>query len=147
MVSEGKGCVLGLVAIAIIIFLPSLLSKYINNARANRLLLQFHEIEQLFKQEGLRVETLNSSKNVSHGLGSARDCLYSASRSYKLLNTEMISPELTTKLSALKLSPHKARADGKFNYINVEPSKYGVSITIEGGQWETSSALFDFRCG
>jgi len=128
-------------------FTPTLYSKYVNNARANRLVLQFPEVEHLFNQEEIYFEVLETTQTVKHGIGSAKDCVYSASRLYRLADTETILTALTAQLSDLELLPHRPTADGSFNNVQIEPSNDGIRITIEDGPWESALALLDFRCG
>jgi len=147
MVNEGKGCAFSIIAILVFSLIAGIIPKHMKNTRSARLVLQFPEVEHLLHQEKIDFEVLKTTQTVKRGIGSAKDCLYSVSRLYRLSDTGTISAALTAQISDLELLPHRPRADGRFNHVQIEASNDGMRITIEDGPWESALALFDFRCG
>lgn len=147
MVSEGKGCALIFGGFITIIPMLIIFAVVINNSRTNRVLSQFQQVEKVLKQDGLQYSILNSSKTVEHGIGSADDCLYSASRVYEVSNSDKDLSVSMTKLEKLKLPPLKPRADGYFNAVSTHLSNDKLKVEIYDGPWESIWAMLDYRCG
>ena len=161
MKTLGTICLSALLLMLGLCFTPIAYSIYLNNARAARLIAKFDDVENFFEIKGVEFEILNSSMNVSRGIGSATDCIYSASRSYKIIDATVPLSEIEAKASDLKLRPPIWKGRNHLSHVRlIDQSRrpnlrlksevfgtIGMLVKIEDGPHETGSALLDLRCG